>query len=206
MSQPNDRQLPAVPMQQDRSSDSYKIYSLLLPVGDLGRPGWPRDMWLLSDTTVALVPPDEPCFQQALDGATMNPHLAIVAPADRQQDLSEMLEDFDRRCHERVQLTQESFNLVVPVRLLDRNEQDSFVRLRFDPNAGLDGDLITAKYKGAPGLSRFSEVYFNAHHTLAMVYASGWCGGTCTQSYWRVMELGDGGWKQLQWRTAELSY
>jgi hypothetical protein len=155
---------------------------------------------------VALVPPDEPCFQQALDGATMNPHLAIVAPADRQQDLSEMLEDFDRRCHERVQLTQESFNLVVPVRLLDRNEQDSFVRLRFDPNAGLDGDLITAKYKGAPGLSRFSEVYFNAHHTLAMVYASGWCGGTCTQSYWRVMELGDGGWKQLQWRTAELSY
>ena len=132
----------------------------------------------------------------------MNPHEAIDAPADRQQDFKEMLEDFDRRCHERIQLTADSFHLLVPLRLLTQREQDEFVRTRFDPNAGDEGDVLTARYKGAPGLSRFSQVYFNAHHTTGMVYSSGWCGGLCAQSFWQVLELKDGAWHRLGWRSA----
>ncbi len=195
-------QLPAVPMPQDRAVDSYRIYSVLMPVGELARPGWSRVLWLLSDTTVSLVAPDRPCMGQDESGPTMNPHEAVEAPADRRQDLSEMLEDFDRRCHERLQLTPEAFTLVVPLRLLSAAEQDEFVRTRFDPYAGAEGDALTAKYRGAPGISRFSEVYFNSHHTVAMVYASGWCGGVCAQSYWEVLALQDGSWKRLGWRTA----
>lgn len=198
-------ELPPVPMPQDRSADSYRIYSVLLPVGELGEPGWPRDLWLLSDTTIAVVPLDQPCFSQDVDGVNMNPHAAIEVPPDHQQDFQEMLEDFDTRCHERVQLTPESFNLVVPLKLLTQPEQDEFIRTRFDPGGGPQADLLTAKYKGAPGLSRFSEVYFNAHHTLAMVYGSGWCGGLCSQSYWSVLELRDGAWHRLPWRTAILA-
>ena len=211
VSQPNAKQpLPPVPMPQDRAADSYRIYSLLLPVGELANPGWPRDMWLLSDTTISIVPPDQPCLSVNVDGVDMNPHSAIEVPGERRQDFAEMLEDFDLRCHERLHLTAEAFNLVVPLRLLDQSEQEEFIRLRFDPSGGPDADVITARYKGAPGISRFSEVYFNAHHTLAMVYANGWCGGLCAQSYWQVVELQDGlPWKRLGWRTAtvmELGY
>jgi len=198
---PDSRQLPPVPMPQDRAADSYRIYSVLMPVGQLAEPNWPRDLWLLSDTTVALVSPDQSCLPQEGDGNDMNPHLAIDPPADRRQDFAELLADFDNRCHERLHLTPESFTLVVPLRLLNQDEQDEFIRSRFDPNAGLDGDIMTAHYKGAPGLSRFSEIYFNSHHTLAMVFANDWCGGLCAQSYWQVLEFQDGAWKRLAWRT-----
>ena len=202
VSHPNDKpQLPAVPMPQDRAADSYRIYSVLMPVGALGNPGWPRQLWLLADTTLSLVPTDQPCLTHETGDIDMNPHVAIDAPVDRKQEFAEMLEDFDLRCHERIQLTTESFNLVVPLKLISQTEQDEFVRKRFDPNAGDDGDVLTARYKGAPGLSRFTEVYFNAHHTLAMVYANAWCGGLCVQSYWQVLELKDGSWQKLPWRS-----
>jgi len=200
--QPAKSQLPPIPMPPDRAADSYHIYSVLLPVGELGGPGWPRKLWLLSDTTVPLVPPDQPCLAQEIDGINMNPHVAIIPPPDRVQDFNELLDDFDHRCHESIQLTAESFNLVVPLRLLNQTEQDEFIRSRFDPNASSDADVLTAHYKGAPGLSRFSEVYFNAHHTVAMVYATSWCGGLCAQSYWEVLAFEDGAWKPLGWRSA----
>jgi hypothetical protein len=196
--------LPAIPMPQDRAAESYSIYSQLLPVGALGNPGWPRAMLLLSDTTVSLVPPDEPCLASdaGLSGNSMNPHIAVRAPDEMKQDLDEMLEDFDHRCHERILLTFDAFKLVVPLHLLSPDEQDEFVSTRFDQNAGHEGDRIAARYKGAPGLSSFSQVYFNAHHTRAMVYATGWCGGLCVQSFWVVMEFENGQWKRLTWDTA----
>ena len=198
--------LPAVPMPQDRAGDSYSIYQELMPVGELGSKGWPRDLWLLSDTTVSIVPPNVGCLPDdyGRSGGNMNPHTAVVPPSDAVQDFNEMLEDFDRTCHERVHLTPESFTMVVPLRLLTPSEQDEFVTTRYDPNAGPQGDLLTAKYKGAPGLSSFSQVYFNAHHTVAMVYATGWCGGVCQQSYWQVLGVENGQWKRLGWKTAIL--
>lgn len=197
-------ELPVVPMPPDRAVDSYKIYSVLLPVGDLANPGWTRDMWLLSDTTLTLVPATQSCLPQGNGGVDMNPHVAVQPPPEGQQDFAEMLDDFDRRCHERIHLTAESFNLVVPLRLLNQTEQDEFIRGRFDPDGGHEADVMTAKYRGAPGLSRFSQVYFNAHHTMGMVYASGWCGGLCAQSFWQVLKLEDGVWKRLEWQSAAL--
>jgi hypothetical protein len=207
VAQPNPalQQLPPVPMPQDRAAASYSIYTVMLPVGELADPGWPRDLWLLSDTTISLVPADQPCLPQADEAAGMNPHVAVQPPAGNTQDYAELLEDFDRRCHERVHLTADNFNLVVPLRLLNPTEQDEFIRTRFDPNGGRDADIIAAHYKGAPGLSRFSEVYFNAHQTVAMVYASGWCGGLCAQSYWQVLGFDNGTWKRLSWRTAYMT-
>jgi hypothetical protein len=200
--------LPAIPMPQDRAADSYGIYTVLLPVGQLANAGWSRQMWLLSDTTLPLVAPDESCLPQGDDGlagSNMNPHTSIFPPAEGQQDYNEMLSDFDNRCHERIRLTPESFNLVVPLRLLNQNEQDEFVATRFDPAAGEYGDMLAARYHGAPGISSFSQVFFNAHHTVAMVYASGWCGGVCAQSYWQVLGLENGQWKKLHWNAIYVS-
>jgi hypothetical protein len=194
--------LPAIPMPADRADDSYRIYAQLLPVGELRNQGMPRDLYLLSDTTISLVPPEQGCMPAEINGSAdaMNPHFAVHPAADRLQDFNELLEDFDRRCHERVLLTVGSFPNTLPVRLLTELEQDEFISTRWDQNAGEYGDQIAARYKGAPGLSSFSQVYFNAHHTLAMVYATDWCGGLCVQSFWEVFDFKDGAWTRLAWK------
>ena len=44
-----------------------------------------------------------------------------------------------------------------------------------------------------------SAVYFNASHTVALVYARHWCGGLCGQGLWIAVALEDGHWKRLPW-------
>ena len=188
--------LSSIAMPSDRAVDSYRIYSMLMPVGELGNEGWPHDLYLLEDTTVTLVGPDEPCWQSS---ETMNPHSALSAPAEQAQDLAELLQDFDRHCHERIRLTADGFRLRVPLRLLNEAEQNEFRQTRFSDKAPSE---LKTKYMGAPGLSSFSQIYFNAHHTVAMVYANGWCGGRCAQSFWAVYGLDKTGqWKPLRWNS-----
>jgi hypothetical protein len=193
---------PATPMPQDRADASYQIYTMLMPVGELRNPGMPRDLWLLSDTTISLVPPDQSCMPSDVNGSDdgMNPHFAVHPPVERVQDFNEMLEDFDKECHQRVLLTPERFPTTMPLRLLTLDEQEEFISTRWDQNAGEYGDQIAARYKGAPGLSTFSQVYFNSHHTMAMVFATDWCGGLCVQSYWEVLDIKDGAWERLFWK------
>ena len=130
----------------------------------------------------------------------MNPHVALHPTPGQAKDYAELLEDFDLHCHDRVVLTAEPFKLRVPLHVLTKAEQDEFIATRF--GAGKPDASVAAKYKGAPGLSYFSEVYFNAHHTVAMVYGWGWCGGLCGQGFWAVFGLQDGEWKQLRWNSS----
>ncbi len=153
-----------VPMPADRVADSYRIYSSLIPVGETAGKGWPHDLWLVQDATIALVQPDQPCrpdpaSRNADNG--MNPHIAVHPPDDHRQDLMEILEDFDQRCHDRVALDPAAFSVAVPLRLLNAEEQAEFRAMR----NGVRGGLLE-KFKGAPALYGFSEVYFNKNHTV----------------------------------------
>ncbi len=188
---------PPIPMPADRATDSYRIYSMLLPVGELGAQGWPKDLYLLQDTTTTMVPSDQPCSAPS-SGGNLHPHSALHAPPDRRQDLRELLDDFDRHCHERIRLTSDGFHLSVPLLLLDEAQQKEFESTRFSAKPD---PKLAAKYKGAPGLSSFSQVYFNAHHTVAMVFAYGWCGAECGQGFWSVYELQTGQWNPLRWNS-----
>ena len=195
---------PPIPMPADRAADSYRIYSMLMPVGELGKQGWPHDLWLLADTTRTMVQPAQPCNlpsnQDLRVSNPMNPHVAVHPTPEQTKDFAELLEDFDHNCHVRVILTANSFNLTVPLHVLTEAEQTEFRGTRFGPNSRDKADpAVLAKYKGAPGLSSFSEVYFNAHHTVAMVYAEGWCGGLCANGFWAFFGLEDGQWKPLRW-------
>ena len=192
-----------IPMPSDRAGASYRIYSMLMPVGELGGRDWPHGLWLLADTTVTLVQPDQPCIPEGSEPVGMNPHVALQPPPDQAQDYAELLEDFDRHCHDRILLTAEPFKVAVPLRVLTKQEQDEFMATRFAvPGANKVDPAVALKYEGAPGLSSFSEVYFNAHHTVAMVYGWGWCGGLCGQGFWSVFALKDGEWKSLRWNSS----
>ena len=52
----------AIAMPENRSVDSYRIYSDSMPLGETGSQGWPNKLWLVQDTTVAMVAPTEPCL------------------------------------------------------------------------------------------------------------------------------------------------
>jgi len=205
--QPPTEPLPAVPMPPDREAESYLLYAKLMPLGETAGKDWPHDQYLLQDTTVALIPPDKPCNPPPAAGASanldssMNPHNAIHPPTEHAQDLAEILDDFDQHCHDRITLSPDAdaWKLTVPVHLLNPAEQAEFrtVHGRVDSPAA-------EKYKGAPALYAFSEVYFNAHHTVAIVYATHWCGGLCGQGFWAAFMLdNDNVWqRQSNWTSS----
>lgn len=196
---------PAIPMPLDRAVDSYRIYSSLLPLGETAEKDWPREQWLLEDTTITAVQPGDSCSSaDANQGMGMNPHVAIHPPEDRRQDFAELMEDFDRHCHERLTLDPAAWHLAAPVHLLNRQEQGEFQSSRFSPSKDRQtAAAIAAKYKGASSLFSFSQVYFNAHHSVALVYATHWCGMLCGEGYWIAFELRDGRWVRLNWRATQ---
>ena len=191
---------PHVPIPEDRAADSYRIYSALIPVGETAGNGWPHDLWLIEDVTVTLVQPNQPCAPPSNApgtqpfNASMNPHVAVQPPEDWKQDYAEILADFDLHCHDRLTFDPKRFNVTAPLRLLTPDQQKDFQahRDRLDPASA-------NPYKGAPALYGFSEVYFNARHTVALVYATQWCGNLCAQGFWVAFALKDGQWKPMQW-------
>jgi hypothetical protein len=187
------------PISPDRAEDSYAIYSQLLPLGETA--SWPASYYDVRDTTITAVQSDSPCsipsgtapIDRVRGG--MNPHVA-VSPAERdRQDYEEILADFDTHCHERLTLSADFWKAKLPVQLLNEEEQSEFMDSRHS------NSVTAEKYKGSAALYAFSQVYFNAHHTTAMVYATHWCGGLCGEGFWIAFARENGLWKQIHWRS-----
>lgn len=192
------------PMPPDRAADSYAIYSSLMPIGETGNKDWPSTLWIVRNATVTIVPPERPCNPPSPPAPgdfqnPMNPHLAVHPPASRQKDFAEILADFDAHCHDILALDQTLFQTATPVHLLTPAEQQQFRDYRSTRTPSPD---LAGRFSGAPALYGFSEVYFNRNHTVALVYATHWCGGLCGQGIWSAFELQHGKWKPLDWRAA----
>jgi hypothetical protein len=197
--------VPAVgSMARAEDGASYGIYSSLLPLGETGGKDWPHKLWLVENKTVTVVPQDQPCVPQPVSTAappfndSMNPHIAVHPPDQWRQDFNEILADFDAHCHERLDLDPNPnlWELSAPLRLLTPEEQKEFQSTRFGQPLN---QAAAEKYKGAPALYGFSRVYFNASHTVGLVYATHWCGGLCGQGLWIAVALEGGHWKRLPW-------
>jgi len=198
------------PMPSDRATESFLIYSSLIPLGETAGQGWPHEQWLVNNATVRVVADGQPCApvpntadQHAFD-TSVNPHNAVHFPEEYEVSGVEILQDFDAHCHERWKLDGGSWSLKEPVRLLTPAEQGEFASTRPEPwgkQKSTPSPEILAKYKGAPAIYSFSGVYFNHNHTVALVYATHWCGGLCGQGFWVGLVLDHGQWKQQQWGT-----
>jgi len=185
----------APPVPDDRAGDSFRIYSSLIPLGETASPGWPHDLWLIRDETLEMAKAKQPC--NAAEGSALNPHSAVHPSQNQRADFDEILRDFDQHCHERFTLRGGNWSFKQRYRLLTQAEQDNFMASRShkqNPDA-------PNPFAGAPALYGFSPVYFNAHHTVALVYATHWCGGLCGQGMWIALALVDGEWKTLNWRS-----
>ena len=179
-----------MPMQPDRNKDSYVIYSLLLESGPVEWRNSSRSQWLIEDTTNAM-PLDVPCRTSSeSDTLMMSPHFAVKAPEDRQAEWNEVLADYDQHCHDVFQLDRDSFMTKLPVHLVNTDEKQRFMKDPIKP---------PAEFANGAGLHRFTEVFFNANHTLALVEEDKWCGNRCGQWTWMVLERRKDRWKVLPW-------
>jgi hypothetical protein len=179
-----------MPLPGDRADDSYAIYSQLLKSGPIEWRNANRRQWLIEDNTNA-IPLDAACHPATgVDSMGMNPHEAVKAPKDRQTEWNEVLADYDQHCHDVIQLDRESFRTELPVRLLNADDKRLFMEAPTTP---------PAEFADGAGLHRFTEVYFNAHHTLALVEEGMWCGSLCGNSTWVVLERREDRWQMLPW-------
>jgi hypothetical protein len=185
---------PPIPMPADRAAASYEIYAALVPSGETAGPGWPHDLFLVRDTTISAIQPGKPCRIQPPTDDDMNPHVAVHPAEEDRRDFEEILQDFDKHCHERLSL--HPWKSALPIRLLNDDEQKEFESTREPKNRN---SPIPFKYKGAAALYGFSQVYFNAHSTVGMVYVTTWCGNLCGQGWWSAFALKDGQWRSLRW-------
>lgn len=188
-----DRRIPRLvqptAMPSDRAEDAYTIYSQLLTTGPIEWRDVKRAQWLIEDTTNGM-PLDLPCRPASGADAAMNPHDAVKAPEDRQSEWNEVLADYDQHCHDVVQLDQGSFRTELPVRLLNAEDKQRYM-----------GSLLQmpAEFADGAGLHQFSEVFFNADHTLALVEEGMLCGTLCGNWAWVALEHKEGRWQMLPW-------
>jgi hypothetical protein len=189
---------PASQMPIERIPDSYAIYSQLLPSNAIEWSDVPRSQWLLESVTNA-VPLGSPCTSDDM----ANPHNGIKPPAERKAEFDEVLADFDAHCHERFQLDGKELQSKLPIHLLSDEDRARYTRgvMGYMPPAN---DIMRApatpdEFKGAAGLHRFTAVYFNKTHTLAMTEFGMYCGGLCGNWTWVVLERTPQGWRRLPW-------
>jgi hypothetical protein len=127
----------------------------------------------------------------------MNPHIVITAPADRNAEWNDVLNDYDVHCHNVILLQGEKFHANIRVHMLDEAARKRYQAAQFGA-ARKDTDKAN-EFANAAGMHRFSEVYFSADHHLAMVEQGMWCGGLCGNWSWVVLEHKDGKWVILPW-------
>jgi hypothetical protein len=184
-----------IPMPEDRAKDSNEIYSQLLKSGPIEWRNVGRKQWLIEASTNAM-PLDVSCgpvaehtdMNQHTGG--MEPRTSVQAPAERQSEWNEVLADYDKHCHDVVQLDQQSLKADLPVHFLNAADKQNYMKNPRTP---------PAVFADGAGLHRFTEVFFNRDHSLALVEQGMWCGGLCGNWTWVVLERQKEHWKVLPW-------
>ena len=162
-------------------ADSYAIYSLLMPgVPFAGMSPAQAPHLAIAGTTVSI--------------EQMNPAIApdseLQPPPNNQEAFSEAVQDFHTRRYERIHL-EHQLTLDRPYTLLSA---DDVAELR-KTLAGIDpGSQLQDKWAGYPGITYFSEVYFNSAHTAALVYMNNFCANPCANGQWIYLEKNGDQW------------
>jgi hypothetical protein len=164
-----------LPMVQNRATDAYAIYSLLLPGEPFASMSADQAQhWGIADTTVNFgdmnpaIPPD----------------IELKPPDGNEKAFYEAVRDFMARRYERIQLTR-AFQVDHDYKLLTP-EDIGELKLAL---AGADpGSEIKNKWAGYPGITFFSQVYFNAGQTAALVYMGNYCTNLCANGTWVYLE------------------
>jgi len=173
----------AIPMPGDRADDSYAIYVRLMP-GDM----------------FASLPPDQ-TTQWAIAAITVNesdrnpavpPQGQLTPPPENPRGFQEALQDYETNKTQRVQLTKEAFHLNHDFSLLPPDQVAALRASKTETQDSSSGSAFPAVT--FPGVTFFSEVYFDSKHQAALVYMNDWCAQLCAAGSWVYLEKRGGQW------------
>jgi hypothetical protein len=171
----------AKPMPPERAGDSYAIYSLLMPGQPFSiMPPEQTRWWAVADTTISI---DDM-------NPAIPPEAQLKAPPENVKAFHEAVLDFQARQYEHIELTQQ-LHLNHDYRLLTTADISEFRRARSSVQSD---SALQNKYAGAPGITYFSQVFFNSTQTAALVYMNNWCTNLCAAGTWVYLEKHGGQW------------
>jgi hypothetical protein len=181
----------AIPMPADRAADSYAIYSLLMPGAPFDTMSPQQNQrWAIADVTVNITDMDP----------SVPPEGQLKAPEDHPKRFQEAVRDYEVHKYERIQLTSQ-LHLSLPYQLMNADQVAELRRSR----TSIDPGDLQAKYAGYPGVTFFSQVYFNAGHTAALVYMNNWCANLCAAGQWVYLEKHGSTWVRRSGIYAKMS-
>jgi hypothetical protein len=164
---PSPTSLP--PIAAARATESYAIYSLLISDGSVGDISLRDQQVAIADTTLTTID----------DGnAAAEPDSQLQRPPGGGSAFQEAVQDYHARSQERVQLEHRFFQGTRSWRLLNAKQVAQFRKT----------------LSGYAGIAFFSEVYFNAKQTAALVYTDNLCRNSCPGARWIYLEKRDGQW------------
>jgi hypothetical protein len=172
----------AIAMPADRAEDSYAIYSMLMP----GR-------------EFASMAPEQ-TTQWAIAAITINdgdrnpaipPQGQLQAPPENPVGFQEAVLDYIANRYVRIALTRDVFRLNHPFSLL---RPDEVAALRASRTSAEVSSEVQSQWAGFPGVTFFSEVYFDSKHRAALVYMNDWCAHLCSSGSWIYLEKHGGQW------------
>jgi hypothetical protein len=162
-------------------ADTYAIYSLLMPgVPFHGMSTSQAPHFAIAGTTVNV---------DDMDPA-IPPDGQLQPPPDNQQAFLEAVQDFHTRRYERIQI-EHQLQIDRPYTLLATSDIAELRRTLAGIDPGLD---LKDKWAGYPGITYFSEVYFNSAQTAALVYMNNFCANLCANGQWIYLEKKDSQW------------
>uniref|UniRef100_A0A372ILZ6 Uncharacterized protein n=2 Tax=Paracidobacterium acidisoli TaxID=2303751 RepID=A0A372ILZ6_9BACT len=169
-------------MPSDRAQDSYQIYSMLLPGEPFAQMSAQQTQrWAIAKITI--------------NYEDMNPRIEpeaqLKAPPESLRAWRETVHDYQVNKYIRVQLTNEPIRVNHSFTLLYPPEVSELRQAKSSTTADM---AIQTKWAAYPGVTFFSEVYFNPKHTSALVYMNNWCASLCQAGTWVYLEKQNGSW------------
>lgn len=170
-------------MPPDRANDSYAIYSMLMPGQTFaGMAADQTSRWAIAEITVNV---------QDRNPA-VPPEGQLKPPLDNPRGFNEAVGDYNANKNVRVRLTRNPFHIDHDFDLLPPDQVEA-LRGSKAAGAAVSSDE-RERWAGYPGITYFSEVYFDKQHSAALVYIDDWCAHLCASGSWVYLEKHGGHW------------
>lgn len=171
-----------VPMPEDRADDSYAIYALLMPGQPFANlPPEQNRRWAIAEITV----------NESDRNPAIPPQGQLKPPPENPRGFTDAVGDYESNKNVRVQLEKHELRIDHDFALLSPGDVDA---LRDARGGAQTTSQTQAQWAGYPGVTYFSEVYFDKDHTSALVYMDDWCAHLCAAGTWVYLEKRGGLW------------
>lgn len=172
----------AISMPDDRAEDSYAIYAELMPGESFASlPPQQSARWAIAEITV----------NERDRNPAVSPLGQLKPPPDNMRGFDEAVSDYESNKNVRVKLQKNDLRLSHAFSLLPPEEVAAF---RASKTSGQVSSETQSQWAGYPGVTFFSEVYFDEKHEAALVYQSEWCANLCASGTWIYLEKHGGQW------------